>query len=217
VMKNEKGMTLLEVIVVLAVLGALAAMLSPVVFRYIDDANRARSQADARTIATAIQRMYADTGRWPFYADGDGATAYTDGTDAAYLTSGTCAIQTAETDTLGECDGSLTYAVAATGWTAASKADGLVRHLVTNSGGTGNYIATSTFPRAWKGPYTDAIPSVDAWGNPYIVNIGGAASSVDDAVLVVSAGPNGIVETAGNSAPTTNVTAGGDDIIARVK
>ena len=217
VMKNEKGFTLLEIIVVLAVLGALAAMLSPVVFRYIDDANRARAQADVTTISTAIQRMYADTGRWPFYADGNGATAYAAGTDAAYLVGGTCLLSNTATDTLGECGVTATLLGSATGWTLTDKADGLTRQLVTNEGAAGiQYNAATTFPRAWKGPYTDSIPSVDAWGNPYLVNIGDAATSAQ-AVFVLSAGANGIVETSADTTSVTNLTAGGDDIIARVK
>ena len=213
VMKNEKGFTLLEIIVVLAVLGALAAMLSPVVFRYIDDANRARAQADVTTISTAIQRVYADTGRWPFYENASGATAYGAG-DARFLsTQATCAIE-GTVDTLAECAATLAATLPAT-WVGTENADSLVRHLVTNSGGTGNYNATAGFPRAWKGPYTDAIPTTDAWGNPYLVNIGDAAGT--EAVIVISAGANGIIETAANNATASNVTPGGDDIIARVK
>jgi prepilin-type N-terminal cleavage/methylation domain-containing protein len=204
VMKNEKGFTLLEIIVVLAVLGALAAMLSPVVFRYIDDANRARTQADVRTISTAIQRMYTDTGRWPYYVDGDGPTAYVSTTDVAFLSSSpTCAVAS-HMLSAAECLGTIS-ATLPSGW--SGKADTLVRHLVTNT--PDGYLTSG--PRAWKGPYTDTIPAADAWGNPYLVNINGAGNNY--AVLVISAGANG------NQAATTNVTAGGvgDDIFARVK
>ena len=103
VLRDNKGFTLLEIIVVLAVLGALAAMLSPVVFRYIDDANRTKTQNDARVIAAAVDQMYKDTGRWPFYVVGTSKLAYTSGTDARYLTSDPdCDI--ADTD-LATCDG----------------------------------------------------------------------------------------------------------------
>ena len=226
VMKNEKGFTLLEIIVVLAVLGALAAMLSPVVFRYIDDANQARAQADVRTIATAIQRMYSDTGRWAYYADGNGATAYASTTDAAYLVSGTCLLEGTAADNLGECitaaNATLTgtplttFLGSAAGWTQADNADGLTRQLVTNEGDAGVRYNATGVGRLWKGPYTDAIPAVDAWGNPYLVNIGDAATSAQ-AVFVVSAGLNGVVETSASTDSTTNLTPGGDDIIARVK
>lgn len=206
VMTNNKGFTLLEIIVVLAVLGALAAMLSPVVFRYIDDANRARAQADVRTLATAIQRMYADTGRWAFYADGDGAVAYASSTMATTLTSDSdCDL--ADTS-LAACDGQ--EPTSTTGWTFANKADSLVNQLITNANG---YLTTG--PRAWKGPYTEAIPETDPWGQSYLVNIGGAADG--SAVVAISAGPDGILQTTGNTSTTGNLTAQGDDIIARVK
>ena len=95
---NERGFTLLEIIVVLAVLGALASMLAPVVFRYIDDANQARAQADTRTIAASIGQMYKDTGRWPYYAatTGQGPVAFAAG-DAVILTSNP-ACDTGDTD-----------------------------------------------------------------------------------------------------------------------
>jgi prepilin-type N-terminal cleavage/methylation domain-containing protein len=215
VMKNEKGFTLLEIIVVLAVLGALAAMLSPVVFRYIDDANRARAQADVTTLATAIQRMYADTGRWAFYKDGDGAVAYTSSTDASYLTSDPNCDLVGDAD-LAACAGEPT---AGTGWTYTRKADSLTRQLITNAdlGSTNDEPYVTTGPRAWKGPYVDAIPSVDPWGQAYLVNIGGAAAANNYAVVAISAGPDGIIQTPGDTAATGNLVVTGDDIIARVK
>ncbi|MBI3492938.1 MAG: prepilin-type N-terminal cleavage/methylation domain-containing protein, partial [Acidobacteria bacterium] len=85
VTRGRKGFTLLEIIVVLAVIGALAAMLAPVVFRYIDDAKKAQAQNDANTIAAAVQQMFKDTGRWAFYNNGTGKLTYTSGT--AYSTS----------------------------------------------------------------------------------------------------------------------------------
>jgi prepilin-type N-terminal cleavage/methylation domain-containing protein len=212
VMKSEKGMTLLEVIVVLAVLGALAAMLSPTVFRYIDDANRARSQADVRAIASAINDMYRDTGRWPFYAatTGQGPIAWAAG-DASYLTSNPDC-DTADTD-LATCD--LTAPTLGTGWTGTLKADSLQNQLATNAPGYG-----TSGNRAWEGPYLDSIPATDAWGRSYLVNIVDAnpADNDPDAVLVVSGGPDGIIQTSADQDAQTNVTPGtSDDIIARVK
>mgnify|MGYP001559261145 CR=1 FL=1 len=83
---TERGFTLIEVIVVLAVLSVLVTILSPRMFVYIDAANEIRAQADVNALATAINYMYKDTGRWPFYEDGTGKLAYTDGTDYAILT-----------------------------------------------------------------------------------------------------------------------------------
>src|SRR5688572_27275459 len=83
----QAGFTLFEVIIVLSVLGALTALLGPVVVGYVEDGNIARTETEAKRLATAINKMRADTGRYPFYNDGDGALSYASGTDAALLTS----------------------------------------------------------------------------------------------------------------------------------
>ncbi len=211
---NQKGFTLLEIIVVLAVLGALAAMLTPVVFRYIDDANRTRAQNDASAIAAGINQMYTHTGRYAFYqaARGAGALAYVADTDAALLSSND-ACDTGDTD-LATCDNTAPAVGASTGWAATGKADSLTNQLIEN---TPAYATTG--PRRWRGPYLDAIPALDPWGRSYLVNISKADpnDSTPEAVFVLSAGANGIIETNGNTLATANATVGGDDVIARVR
>ena len=210
--RNQKGFTLLEIIVVLAVLGALSAMLTPVVFRYIDDANRTRAQGDTQTLAAAIQQMYKDTGRWPFYAVGTGKNSYVSGTDAALLSSNS-ACDLADTD-LATCDNAEPVTDSGTTWVFTGKADSLARQLITNA---------SSYPtsggRAWKGPYVDAIPALDPWGRSYLVNIANADpdAATNKWVVVISAGPDGNLETAADTLGTANPTVGGDDVIARVK
>ncbi len=218
-MKNEgqgqKGFTLLEIIVVLAVIGALAAILAPIAFRYVDDANRAKAQADTNTIAAGIQQMYKDTGRWPFYASGTGKLTYTSGTDSALLTSssGCATLAAAATCDSTEPEDSSTGST----WVlATAKATSLANHLITN---TPAYATTGG--RAWKGPYLNDIPATDPWGRSYYVNIANADPDAEGAtqkwVVVISAGPDGNLDTLADVAGTTNPTAGGDDVIARVK
>jgi prepilin-type N-terminal cleavage/methylation domain-containing protein len=220
--RRDQGFTLLEIIVVLAVIGALAAMLAPVVFRYIDDAKKAQASNDALAIAAAIQQEYKDTGRWPFYKNGTGKLAYTSGTDAAILTSNTAcagtAANTCDTTIPVDTTGSNTWGL------AAGLADSLTAHMINNSPFTGNGGAaySMTGGRAWKGPYLDRIPPLDPWGRSYLVNISNAdpaseGPSTQKWVVVLSAGPNGNIETLANSLGTANPGAAGDDIIARVK
>ncbi len=211
---NQKGFTLLEIIVVLAVLSALAAMLSPVVFRYIDDANRTRAQADTSALAAAINQMYKDTGRWPFYKVGTGKLKYTAADDATDLTSNASCTAGACTDTTKPEIG------AGTNW-ALSKLDSVADHLITNTPfGTGTPYAT-TGSRAWKGPYLDRIPNLDPWGRSYVVNIANADPDAEGTsqkwVIAVSAGPDGILDTAADTAGTANPQTAGDDLVARVK
>ena len=210
VTKNQKGFTLLEVIVVLAVLGALAAMLSPVVFRYIDDGNRVRAQNDVNTIAAAINQMYKDTGRWPFYASGTAAVAINTTTDAVFLTSNSaCDAANGATGTAG-CD-TTAPAVGTSGWLFTGKGHHLASQLVANE---------PTYPSGrYRGPYLDAVPALDPWGRSYVVNIENAdpAASATNWVIALSAGANGTIETADATLVTAPIVAGGDDIIARVK
>ena len=48
--RNKKGFTLIELVVVIAILGILAAILIPVIGGFIDRANDATDQANARSL-----------------------------------------------------------------------------------------------------------------------------------------------------------------------
>jgi len=212
---NAKGFTLLEIIVVLAVIGALAAILSPMIFRYIDDANRGRAQSDANTIAGAVNQMYKDTGRWAFYKTGTGAISRNSTDDAAILTSS--AGCNAAAPAAMACD--TTAPVTGTGWGDFStvKAHSLASQLIENDPA---YSASGS--RAWKGPYLDAVPALDPWGRSYLVNIGNANPNEEGPttqkwVVVISAGPDGNIDTTGNTVVNANPAVAGDDVVARVK
>jgi len=216
----QHGFTLLEIIVVLAVLGSLAAILTPIGFGYIEDANIRRAGVDANRLAIAINKMYTDSGRWPFYADGDGPSVYTAGTDAAVLTSnavcsgGSCTDDALPSDSTGGATWDL----------AGDKLDNLRHHLITNTpfGSTDaakDYVSLGA--RAWKGPYVDRIPDTDPWQRSYVVNV----SNLDPQialnslkwVVVLSAGPNGAIETSADALMSANPAPAGDDIVARVR
>ena len=211
--RQQKGFTLLETIVVLAVVGSLAAMLAPVVFRYIDDSKKVQAQSDTITIAAAIQQMYKDTGRWPFYKVGTSKLTFTAADDAAVLTSNTAC---SGVPAAMSCD--TTAPVTGTGWGVFSTvlAASLSSQLILN---TPAYSTSGGRP--WKGPYLDAIPLLDPWARSYLVNIGNANPDTEGStqkwVVVISAGPDGNIDTSGDTAGTANPAVAGDDIVARVK
>jgi len=220
---SHQGFTLLEIIIVLAVVSALVSILTPRFFPYVDDARRTQAQGDVSRISAAIQGMYKDTGRWPFYKDGQGRLAYASGTDAALLTSNPLCGGGA----LDLCDATAPEdATAASTWALSTAvADSLTNQLIRNrpfglAVGATAYRMAGT--RAWKGPYLDKMADVDPWGRSYLVNIANADPGDEGAetqrwVLVISAGPNGRLETLATAIGTADPAPGGDDLVARVK
>lgn len=58
--KNQKGFTLIELIVVIAILGILAAIAIPRLVGFTDKANKSAVVAEARTILTAYSTLVAE-------------------------------------------------------------------------------------------------------------------------------------------------------------
>ena len=192
--RNEKGFTLIEVVVVVAVIAILAAVLTPYITKYIDDSRIAKARNETQVIAAAVTNAFKDLGRWP---NRNTAVA-----DYGGLFTG-----------LAASTPPAAFFGAATGWTAAGAGwNSLDTHMVTNGH---TYPATGEF--RWAGPYATQLP-LDPWGRPYVINAANfqtqPAAPPPIPVWILSAGPNGIVET--NIAAVTTVT-GGDDIGFRVR
>lgn len=187
--RNEKGFTLIEVVVVVAVIAILAAVLTPYITKYIDDSKVAKARNEVQVIAAAVTNAYKDLGRWPNRQNA--------GANYGGLYTGAAAPTAALFGT-------------ATGWAAPAQFNALDTHLVTNG-----HTYPTTGDTRWAGPYAATLP-VDPWGRPYVINAANFTSAVVPPVptWVLSAGPNGVVET--NIAAATTAT-GGDDIGFRVR
>lgn len=198
---NKRGFTMMEVIVVLAVIGVMAAVLTPMVMNYVEDAKVSRAQSDVKTIAGVILNLTRDVAHFPLYKDGTKTT----GTPEIELLRGP------GNDPVDSDDANKKWLT-----TAADKTGELENHLIKNAPGGNKYPTTGRF--SWKGPYVEKITE-DAWGNRYLVNIKNAnpADGTPKVVWVISAGPNGKFETDPNSAADSGPNAGGDDIAIRIK
>ncbi len=67
---SQAGFTLLELLVVLAILGLLAAIVGPQVIRYLGSSKTQVAQVESRNIAASLELFRLDTGRFPTAEEG---------------------------------------------------------------------------------------------------------------------------------------------------
>lgn len=189
------GFTLIEIVIVLAIIAVLAGILAPNLTRFVSDSRIRKAEADTRNIGAAIGMMYSDTGHWPIWSSGTATGAG----DTKF-------------DILVSNDGTKPAESVSSSW-PTTDSDDIDDQLINNAP---NYPTTGR--RAWKGPYLESVQA-DPWGSKYMVNvkflqpanIGGTKP-----VFVLSAGPNKLVETDfQQNGPS--LTVGGDDIVFRIK
>jgi prepilin-type N-terminal cleavage/methylation domain-containing protein len=211
-MKHKNGFTLIEMVVVLAVVAILAAILTPTIAKNIRDAKISRGNNEVQVMAAAMATFYKDTGRWPT-SNGAGTN------DALYILNGP--------STANNMNPGGYTAYWGLGATWAAQKDFLENHLVRNApgvAGTPGAVPYSTSGEfKWNGPYLDSI-SPDPWGTVYSCNIisfwytGGNYKNY--AIYILSAGPDKVADTsyAQDITNTTTMPAlGGDDVGKRLK
>jgi prepilin-type N-terminal cleavage/methylation domain-containing protein len=196
-MRTTKGFTLIELAVVLAIIAVLAAVLTPLVTGYLDQARIARAQADVRTIADALKLHQRDTGRYPIYAS---ASDYTSNTIAGGSGKVILGPGSVPSDLLSD-------------WTVT-----VTTTLETYINGNFTGVSSANaFPKAaFRGPYVASIES-DPWGNAYILTAQHLGTTSTNHAFVISAGPNSTMETTYSQAQTGALTVGSDDIVAVIK
>lgn len=196
---KSKGFTLIELAVVLAIIAILAAILTPMVTGYLDQARVARAQADARTIADAVKLYQRDTGRWPVYASAGDFSSNT--------------IAGGKTLIGGNAGSNPADGLGVWGVSAAIASSSLETYL------NGNFTSLSTtnaFTKAgFRGPYIASLDS-DPWGNRYILTASYLAGTTNHA-YVISAGPNGVMDTAPNQTGVQPFAVGLDDIVSVIR
>jgi len=200
-MKRNAGFTLIEVIVVIAVVAILAAILTPSITRNIEDSKISRTKNEVQVIAAAIAGLYKDVGGWP-YTNADGPSG---GVDRLLANSSSVPTGTGPNAGAGAANWG-TYGI------SKALADYLYFNNPDGDTGSGNqneagqdYPITGDY--AWRGPYVDKQFFDDAWGRSYVVNAryfpgNPRTSTAAHRVFILSAGPNGLWSTSYSGAVT---------------
>lgn len=187
----NKGFTLIEIIVILAVISILVAILTPTVLKYIDEARDDRAKEDVKSISAMLNDLIKDTGQYP------GNKLDTTPTANTFL-----------------CGPGNVGLTAPQQWGTTDTCEDLANHLVLNN--PGNTASTSDdYPTSgkfrWKGPYITNL-SEDPWGNAYQINASTLTGGSTSVTWVISAGPDATFQTS-----TTETTLSGDDLGVRIK
>lgn len=201
---SEKGFTLIEMVVVLAVIGILAAILTPTIAKNINDSKIARANNEVQVIAAAIASFYKDLGRWPTSNGTAGNPDYLYmlfGPGDAFTNAGA---------------GTANWRSIGTWGVNAARGDTFLNHLVENDPKDAGVDYSITGPVKWDGPYITEIKA-DPWGSTYACNIRYTWNLTTNASSVYSAGPNRIAEI-NITQPLATFTVGTtDDIVQRLR
>lgn len=197
--RNERGFTLVEVIVVLSVVLLLTGIAVPMLSSYMEDGRRARAEAECKVIGSAVSSFYKDLGVWPARnSAGSNNQIYV-------LLTG---------NTMPTTNPWLAGHQWITWGMSTARGDLANYHLTQNAPqNTTGAAYTTTGNIRWRGPYSNGNTPLDPWGRPYVINVisGHTYNATNYKRLwVISAGPNGQFDTNANATATTEIA--GDDI-----
>ena len=68
--RRERGFTLLEMLVVLAIMGLLAAVIGPQVIKYLGSSRSQTAKIQVKNVAAALELYRLDAGRYPTREEG---------------------------------------------------------------------------------------------------------------------------------------------------
>lgn len=198
---SQRGFSLIEATIVLAVIAVLTGAAAPSVSRTLAQGRLARANTDVQAIRTAIHNMVTEHTLFvPFTS-----TGLTGGDAIEVLVSDgdiplTAIGGTNWDDPVACCAGAVDVAF-------------LEAHLVNNTGlgAAGTY---SVAAGGWRGAYINAPIDPDPWGNRYAVNTEYLKATTTNDVFVLSAGPDEEIDTAYTF---NGARPGDDDIIAIIR
>jgi hypothetical protein len=234
---TTRGLSLVEVTIMLLVLMLLTGVLAPSIFDFVNDAKWVKVKEDCEAIGISVARLTRDVGACVKF---DGQTKctkanrvdllYSDGPDVAPEDMG------GDATTMFDHPGLATHL---NWWKDEYRGDRMEDQFVINAPGygtpasLGNFAAVGPqFNLGWRGAYLASPIGPDPWGHRYLVNTAFLAVAIDanaiasatyrpptasygwsNDVFCISAGPNALYETAFGGNGLGGVTRRHDDFI----
>ncbi len=199
-LRDSRGFTLVEVVLVVAIILTLSASILPIVHDKIISARRIAARANIKALATAIATHFNDTTEFPTRkgADRDKMEVLRSSGDSALDPEFVAGISPL--------------------W-GLTEVDDISNHLlIDNPGDTPNAYRDANLN--WRGPYIGEIGQ-DPWGRNYLVIAKGFYDNGTDEspvyAWILSGGPNETIETDissqnVNSNPATGLSGESDDV-----
>mgnify|MGYP000132519061 FL=1 len=197
----KRGYTLVELAIVVAIAAAIAAVILPMAIQEIKKAKISTARDEVKQLTAAVAKFWSDTGKWPNRTDPTGDvnvyvlyTGADDGPDPDLIPDNWPIDDTGNTWLEAVLDG---------------KALNISKFLIGNP---------FDFPK-WGGPYLATAEeeiSLDPWGHSYLIQVQERENGSLRAIFVISAGPDGIIQTP-RLQPIGSFSVQGDDIALLIR
>ena len=200
---NARGLSLVEVTIMLLVLMLLTGVLAPSIFDFVKDAQGVKVKEDCEAIGVSVARLARDVGPCLKF-DGTGACTKTNRVDVLYSDGPDVTPADMAGDATANFYGGAATATDLNWHKDDSRGDSMEHQFVDN--GTGpNYPSPAdlnsantpgpSFGLGWRGAYLSPPIGPDPWGHRYLVNSVFLAMAVDAGTgsAAASASPQTIV------------------------
>jgi hypothetical protein len=213
--KGQKGLSLVEVTIMLLVLMLLTSVLAPSIWDFVHDAQWVKVKEDCEAIGISVSRLVRDVGPC-LKVVGTADCTNTNRVDVLVSIGSEAVVDT----TSAPAYTPLNSNIVSTNWSSTSNRDTMDNQLITNGAGyntpyinyssTGSYPVGPLFGLGWRGAYLAPPVGPDPWGTKYYVNSGFMATSTTTAsannegnkkwwwehdVICLTPGPNQTIET----------------------
>ena len=231
---NARGLSLIEVTIMLLVLMLLTGVLAPSVMDYVKDAQWVKVKEDCEAIGVSVIRLTRDVGSCVKFA-GTGTCTMLNRVDLLYSDGPDVTASALADDATTAFDSPGNVGMPLTWSNDDVRGDSMERQFTTNGPGylspaaLASYSAVGPlFGLGWRGAYLSAPIGPDPWGHRYLVNSvflsvatdatpgtgeGQRSGGWSNDAFCVSAGPNGLLQTAFGGNAASGVTRRGDDFL----